>query len=70
MAEVQIDMFPELFERRPRQIMMHVHDGGPEAIEFRCLRCGHETGWLVNDCSRAEERRGLPCPACNERTRP
>lgn len=55
--------------RRPRRVMMHVADAGNGAgckvIQFRCNKCGHDTGWLVDERTISENRRGLPCPICN-----
>ena len=58
---------PSLFvalPRAPRVKRMHVVDAGQGVIQFRCS-CGYDTGWIVDECTVAENRRGLPCPACN-----
>ncbi|WP_316224672.1 MULTISPECIES: hypothetical protein [unclassified Bradyrhizobium] len=61
----------ELFERPPRppaRKLMHVRDAGYAAggviAEFKCGRCGHESGWL-HIGTVTEAKRGLPCPKCN-----
>jgi hypothetical protein len=49
---------------------MHVADAGNGAgckvIQFRCSKCGYDTGWIRDDLTVTENRRGLPCPKCNE----
>ncbi len=57
--------------KRPPRVMMHIsdagHDGaGRRAIEFKCRKCGYETGWLRSDKSVTENKRGRPCPECNK----
>lgn len=49
---------------RQRRIMMHVVDAG-DGIQFRCNTCGHDTGWIVDEKTVTENRRGMPCPKCN-----
>jgi DNA-directed RNA polymerase subunit RPC12/RpoP len=54
---------------KPRRVMMAAHDAGSfpdgkDAAEFRCRKCGHETGWIY--ASRSEVRRGIPCTRCNK----
>lgn len=44
---------------------MHVIDAGDGVIQFRCGHCGHETGWMADEWTIAENRRGRPCPNCN-----
>lgn len=51
---------------RPRRVMMRVVDAGDEVIQFRCHACGHDTGWLVDTKTVTENRRGMPCPKCND----
>lgn len=50
--------------QRPR-VMAHVTDAGVDAIEFECGKCGWNSGWLVNDFSISEAKRGIPCERCN-----
>lgn len=53
---------------RPRRIMMHVADAGDhgsKVIQFRCSQCGHDTGWIMDERTVTENRRGMPCPKCN-----
>lgn len=66
-----IDMFSDSGKRprRKRRVMMHVIDagqgnGGP-VINFQCSRCGHGTGWIDDEKSVSENKRGIPCPNCN-----
>lgn len=40
--------------------------GGTKGIRFECPHCGHDTGWIEDEWSITENRRGLPCPSCNE----
>ncbi|HSV28619.1 MAG TPA: hypothetical protein VLL76_03645 [Candidatus Omnitrophota bacterium] len=58
------DLFPDA-PRRPRRVLMHVMDAGSGMIEFACRRCGHNTGWIRDDRTVTENRRGRPCPKCN-----
>ncbi|WP_299947960.1 hypothetical protein [uncultured Microbulbifer sp.] len=67
-----LDMFSAtgIKPRRPPRVMMRVldagHDGaGRHAIEFKCRKCGYETGWVRSDESISEIKRGRPCPECN-----
>ena len=56
--------------RRKRRVMMHVMDAGngPSCmvIEFECKKCGHNTGWIKDEKSVSENKRGMPCPKCNQ----
>lgn len=56
--------------RRPRRVMMHVVDAGngpgSKVIRFACGRCDHDTDWIVDERTISENRRGMPCPKCNE----
>ena len=60
----------EMFAKpsRPRRVLMHLIDAGTiegqRAARFCCTRCGTETGWMP--CGLTEQRRGVPCPNCNE----
>jgi len=63
-----VDLFGSKPRRSPR-VMMHVVDAGGDGSDsaiavFRCMRCGHETDWLVVE-SITEGKRGVPCPSCN-----
>lgn len=51
--------------RKHRYWRMRVIDAGQGCIQFRCPRCGHNTGWIIDEWTVAENRRGLPCPNCN-----
>lgn len=50
--------------------MMHVIDAGngetDRVIQFKCGECGYHTGWLIDTKTVTENRRGMPCPKCNE----
>lgn len=53
--------------RRPRRKLMHVADAGDHGggiIRFECC-CGFDTGWLRDEWTISENRRGHPCPRCN-----
>lgn len=55
--------------RKPRRVMMHVHDAGMEEgnsslVKFHCKRCGEFSEWMVVPI--AAEKRGIPCSTCNE----
>lgn len=56
----------DLPRSRPRIVRMHVADAGHGMIHFRCKRCGHDTGWIVDRWTVTEGNRGIPCPTCNE----
>ncbi|KJS38257.1 MAG: hypothetical protein VR70_10510 [Rhodospirillaceae bacterium BRH_c57] len=65
-----IDLFGPRPRRKPR-VMMHVYDAGEVpgmgcAICLRCARCGHDTDWVLMR-TLSEDKRGRPCPNCNER---
>lgn len=50
---------------------MHVADAGHlpdgrKGIQFHCPHCGHDTGWIVDKHTVSENKRGMPCPECNE----
>ena len=56
--------------RSLRQVIMHVVDAGhlPTGqcgIVFECGTCGHNTGWIPDTKTVAENKRGMPCPNCN-----
>lgn len=64
------NLFPDA-HRRPRRVLMHVVDAGHrpcggKGIQFRCGKCGHDTGWIPDNKTVSENRRGRPCPMCNE----
>jgi len=69
-------MRPTLFDKLvlPRSApvkRMHVADagqlpGGAKGIRFACSRCGHDTGWIADEWTITQNRRGLPCPQCNK----
>ncbi|MGD9862563.1 MAG: hypothetical protein AB7S99_05055 [Pseudodonghicola sp.] len=57
--------------RRPPIKRMRVVDaghgpGGTKVIRFICPHCGHDTDWIEDTHTITENRRGLPCPKCNE----
>lgn len=65
---------PQLFDaeqapRRKPRVMMHVVDAGEgfdrPLVELQCRRCGHNTGWVPMR-TVSEDRRGRPCPKCNQ----
>ena len=59
----------ELFENLPRtkrKVRMRVVDAGYGMIEFECWKCGHNTGWVEDNNTLTENRRGPPCPICNK----
>ena len=55
---------------KPRLVMMHVYDAGnagaQKVIQFECSRCHHRTPWLVDEKTISKNKRGEPCPKCNE----
>lgn len=64
---------PSPRERR-RVVRMHVADaghmpGGAKGVRFTCRRCGHDTGWIAGRWTISENKRGQPCPNCNEETK-
>lgn len=50
--------------RAPTIKRMHVIDAGDKCIRFKCGHCGHDTGWIVDEWTVTENRRGHPCPSC------
>lgn len=65
------DLFGYVKPRAKPLKRMHVHDaghlpGGSKGIQFVCPRCGHDTGWIHDEWTVTQNRRGLPCPKCNE----
>lgn len=62
---------PDALPRAKPVKRMHVADaghlpGGAKGISFVCGHCGHETGWIHDEWTITENRRGLPCPVCND----
>lgn len=64
----QPSLFAELPRRKPRKLM-HVVDAGNGAgccvVKFECGYCGFRSDW-VEQRTVTEEKRGRPCPQCNE----
>ena len=65
---MKADLFgPASARRSPRKLMHAVDSGsfpdGKDAAHFQCKACKHDSGWIY--ASRAETRRGIPCPHCN-----
>jgi hypothetical protein len=66
-----IDMFSPtgIKPRRHSRVMMHVDDAGQgncgKVIKFECYKCGHNTGWIADEKSISENKKGMPCPVCN-----
>ena len=70
-------MSADLFGPKPRRKarrLMHVSDAGDcctaeggdaVIVQFKCVRCGHETDWM-EVATATEAKRGIPCPRCNE----
>lgn len=48
-----------------RRVSMRVADAGEGCIRFTCRACGHDTGWITDDRTVSENKRGRPCPCCN-----
>lgn len=67
-----LDMFSAMGikPRRSPRTMMRVVDAGQSAhgmvIQFECGKCGHNTGWIKDEKTVSENRRGMPCPECNK----
>lgn len=57
---------PKKSRAKPR-VLAHVDDAGPDAICFVCSKCGWKSGWLINDMSISESKRGIPCDRCNKK---
>ena len=65
-----MDLFGHVKTRQKPRTMMHVSDAGNgfgdySVIEFECRKCGHNTGWIKDEKSVSENKRGMPCPNCN-----
>lgn len=56
--------------RRPYLKRMRVADAGDGCIQFVCPHCSYDTGWIVDEKTVTENRRGLPCPKCNDSQNP
>ena len=52
--------------RASKRVMAHVYDAGVDAINFKCSRCDWESGWLKNNMSVTDAKRGIPCEQCNK----
>jgi DNA-directed RNA polymerase subunit RPC12/RpoP len=52
--------------KRARMWRMRVADAGHGCIQFKCPRCGHDTGWLQDTRTITENKRGIVCPICNK----
>ena len=39
--------------------------GGTQVAVYRC-KCGWDSGWIEDNRSDSEMRRGMPCRECNE----
>lgn len=67
-----LDMFSPtgVKPRRAPRVMMHVVEAGQsnsgKVIQFECSKCGHNTDWVDDEKSISENKRGQPCPKCNE----
>lgn len=60
---------PDMFEKLPRRkarVLMHVADAGQDMIRFECYVCGHDTGWIPDEITITDAKRGIPCPECNK----
>ena len=61
--------------KAPRVRRMHVVDaghlpGGAKGICFECRHCGHDTGWIPDEWTITENKRGHACPNCNAKETP
>lgn len=59
--------------RTPPVKRMRVSDAGlsgsgHKVIKFTCPHCGHCTGWIKDEWTLTENRRGQPCPSCNSKS--
>jgi hypothetical protein len=58
--------------RSPQVKRMRVRDagqsGGHKVIQFVCPHCNYDTGWIINERTITENKRGIPCPRCNEQS--
>lgn len=67
----QISFLPPATRKKPKRLM-HVFDAGngyeagDTVIQFQCIHCDHNTGWIKDNQTMTENRRGIPCPICNE----
>lgn len=52
--------------RKPRLKRMRVADAGQGCIQFVCPHCSYDTGWIKDERTVSENKRGIPCPQCNE----
>lgn len=62
---------PDLFTadgrrpRRRRRVMMHATHADESSVAYKCLKCGHWSGYMSHNKTFAQVRRGKPCPHCN-----
>lgn len=65
-----VEMFDKPPRKSPRVMMIVVNAGnhwqGGRGIEFECRKCAHNTGYIVDTRTVTENKRGMPCPVCNE----
>ncbi|WP_406720404.1 hypothetical protein RPE78_09475 [Thioclava litoralis] len=55
----------EQIPKAPPTKRMHPSDAGEGMIRFSCPHCGHDTGWIADQWTITENKRGQPCPVCN-----
>jgi hypothetical protein len=59
----------EALPRKSSVKRMRVADAGNgpgcKVIQFVCPHCNHDTGWIKDEKTITENKRGLPCPKCN-----
>lgn len=44
------------------------HIPGSKGIRFICPHCEYDTGWIADEWTVSENKRGRPCPSCNQST--
>lgn len=63
------DLFENTESQKPKspkpRVMAHVDDAGIGCFDFKCQKCGWESGWLFSDMSISQAKRGIPCEKCN-----
>ena len=56
-------------KRKPPRVMAKLEDAGGENDDtwchYRCRKCGWDSGWIIDNRTDSEIRRGMPCETCN-----
>lgn len=59
------DELPRASDTKRMRVADAGHMGGGKGIRFECPHCEYDTGWIVDEWTTTENKRGFPCPICN-----